>query len=334
MLVCLLIVLLLLIAIPPLGLFISYLYCIRMPGSSFTGAQPALTEAEAEIQEHARQHVYMLAEQIGERHSEKPQQLQQAAEYIHAELSALGYAVTEQMFDDGRFRNIVCELPGKTRPEEIVVVGAHYDTVWLTPGADDNASGITGVLELARLLKDEQPDRTLRFIAFVNEESPFYGTDSMGSMVSAKASRRAGENIVVMFSLEMIGYFLTEPGSQHYPRVVRQFYPDTADFIAFVGNLRSGSQIRRAVKYFRQEATIGSAGLIAVEKVVPDIRRSDHAAYWRNGYPAMMVTDTSNYRNPNYHTETDTGDTLDYERMTRVINGMAAVLRRLAGVSG
>ena len=310
----------------------AYWYCIRMPGASFRGEPPALTATETRLKSGLRRHATMLAEEIGERHAAAPERLREAAEYIEAELRALGYTVTEQSFDDDRYRNLAVEIQGRTRPEEIIVVGAHYDTVLLTPGADDNASGVAGLLELARLFWEgaRVPERSVRFIAFANEEAPFFGGDSMGSMVSARASRRAGERIVAMFSLEMIGYYSAAPGSQRYPRLIRRFYPDTGDFIAFVGDLRSGAMLRQAVGYFRAAAGIGSVGLIAPASLVPDIQRSDNLAYWRNGYPAIMVTDTANFRNDRYHTAADTAASLDYDNMARVVGGLAVMLRRLA----
>ena len=307
-----------------------YLYCVRMPGESWQGQPPPLSAAETRIKTGLERHVAMLAGQIGERHAGRPQRLRQAADYISAELGALGYPVTEQKFSGDRYRNLVAEIEGSARPDEIIVVGAHYDTVLLTPGADDNASGVAGLLELARLLRERAPGRTLRFIAFTNEEAPFFGGPEMGSMVSARAARRGGDDIVVMFSLEMIGYFSREPGSQHYPRIIERFYPATGDFIAFVGNLRSGAVLRRAVKHFRREAAIGSAGLIAAAALVPDIQRSDNFAYWRNGYRAIMVTDTSNFRNERYHTAADVAASLDYDSMARVVSGLAAMLEQLA----
>lgn len=308
----------------------AYSYCIRMPGVAFTGDVPALTSTQKQLHDNLVLHVDVLAEQIGERHHEIPDKLVQTSNYIREQLSALGYEVTEQVYSDGEYRNLVVEIPGSAKADEIIVVGAHYDTTWLTAGADDNASGVAGLIELARMLKDKQLDRTIRFIAFANEEAPFFGTDQMGSMVSAQISRRDQEHVVVMYSLEMIGYYLHEPNTQHYPDIIKRFYPDKANFIAFVGNMKSGSVLRQSVKLFRQQATIGSAGLIAPAKLVPDIQRSDNYAYWQNGFPAVMVTDTSNFRNIYYHTVGDVANTLDYASMTHMVSGFAYMLEQLA----
>ncbi len=318
------------VAMVLLCLLLIYGYCIRMPGPTFAGDVPDLTATQQALHDNLVRHVRMLAEQIGERHHKRPVQLTQAADYISEQLARSGYAVTEQVFGDGHYKNLMVEITGGDKADEVIVVGAHYDTAWLTPGADDNASGVAGLLELARLLKGKHYDRTIRLIAFTNEEPPFFATASMGSMVSAQLARRHQDKILIMYSMEMIGYYRHEPHTQHYPKIIRHLYPHTGNFIAFVGNPNSGPLLRRSIKLFREQATIRSAGLIAPPRLVPDIQRSDNYAYWQYGFPAVMVTDTADFRNSAYHTAGDVAERLDYVSMTRMISGFAAMLAQLA----
>jgi len=224
-------------------------------------------------------------------------------------------------------RNLSVELEGSTLPDEILVVGAHYDSCAGLPGADDNASGVAAMMELSRLFAgaDVRPARTLRFIAFTNEEPPHFQGETMGSLVEAKRSAAAGEDIVGMLSLECLGYFSDDPGSQKYPAPLDSFYPDTGDFIGFVGDTSARSFVRRTIGLFREHAAFPSEGIAAPDSI-PGIGWSDHWSYSQVGYPAVMVTDTAPFRNPNYHEPTDLPDTLDYERLARVTSGLAEVI--------
>jgi Zn-dependent M28 family amino/carboxypeptidase len=220
-------------------------------------------------------------------------------------------------------------LPGSAKASEIVVVGAHYDTVDECPGADDNASGVAALLELARLLKDSHPARTIRFVAFVNEEPPWFQTDNMGSLVYAKAVRAKNENVVAAVSLESIGMYSDQPGSQQYPAGFGFFYPKQGNFISFIGNFSSRGLVRQAIKSFRQNAAFPSEG-VAAPAAVPGVSWSDHWSFWRQGYPAIMVTDTAPFRNKNYHLPGDQANTLDYDRTARVVDGLSHVIIDLA----
>ena len=305
-------------------------WCIRMPGASHRGDLPPADPALAALRDRLSGHVAALAGEIGERNRDNRNKLDRAADYIEHQFSEMGYLASPEVFGGEQFRNLVVDLYGRELREEILVVGAHYDTTWFTPGADDNASGVAGLLELARALKDRPLRRSVRLIAFVNEEDPFFGGDEMGSMVAAQRSYERGENLVGMLSLEMIGFYSEEPGSQRYPQPVRRFYPRVADFIGFVGNLRSRGLLHDAVREFRAAAQFPSEGLAAPEWLVPDIRRSDNYAYWRYGFRAIMVTDTSNFRNRNYHKTGDRPETLNYERMARVVAGLTETIVALA----
>lgn len=305
---------------------------IRMPGTSFSGSLPPLTSNQAEIASIARRHVEFLASDIGCRSTFHPRKLAAAALYIKSELESLGYRVTDHSFPSrgSPAPNLEAILPGiSLRSEIVVVVGTHFDSYQGTPGADDNASGVAGVLELARFFANNKQARTIRFVLFPNEEPPAFQQADMGSLVYAKACRTAGDNIVAMLSLEMLGYYKDEPGTQKYPFPMGLFYSTRANFIGFAGNVSNRALVKRCISVFRASAKFPSEGT-ALPEGIPGVGWSDHWAFWQAGYPAIMITDTAHFRNPNYHTAKDKPDTLDYERMARVIEGIEAVVRDLA----
>ena len=279
-----------------------------------------------------RCHVQALAGDIGERHVWRPAALAAAAGYVRREFESLGYSVAAQTY---RVNDIDCDnlevvIPGAARPQEIILVGAHYDTVEGSPGADDNASGIAGVLELARLLRGARPATTVKLVAFVNEEPPFFFWGEMGSKVYAEAARRRGDDIRVMLSLEMLGCYSDLQGSQSYPPLLRWFYPDRGNFIAFVSNLGSRARLREVVAAFRGNSDFPSEQL-ASPAFVPGIAWSDQLSFWRQGYAAVMVTDTAFYRYRHYHSPSDTPEKLRYPEMARVVTGLGRALLLLAG---
>lgn len=305
---------------------------IQMPGTSFTGKLPALTTQERRSAELLASHVHALAHDIGPRNIWTPPSMARSVSYLARVLSDMGYTVRKQEFSayDVLSQNLEVEVPGRRYPEEIVVVGAHYDTVIYCPGANDNGSGVAALLELARLLADSHPDRTIRLVAFANEEPPFYFSKSMGSRHYARRARERQENIVGMLTLETIGSYSDDPGSQHYPFPFSFFYPDTANFIAFVGNIKSRHLVRRSIAAFRSHARFPAEGL-AAPVFVTGIGWSDHWSFWQEGYPAIMVTDTAFYRYAAYHTPADTPEKLDYERLARVVSGLVPTILELAG---
>lgn len=311
----------------------SLYYMLAMPGKSAEGDLPPLNDGQQVLRDRLKRHVEYLAGTIGERNTHVPGSLDAAIDYLQSQFRQMGLTPErlEYAEKEGPFVNLAIESPGVERADEIIIIGAHYDTVFLTPGADDNASGVAGLLEIARAIAHQRHARTIRLIAFANEEEPFYGTKLMGSRIYSRQSRRERENIVGMFSLEMLGYYDNAPGSQHYPVLIAPFYPDRANFIAFVSNLRSRSLLRRTIMAFREHAALPSEGLAAPIGLVPDIARSDHAMFWLQGYPAVMITDTSNFRNEHYHHLSDTPDTLDYDRMALLVEGLIAAFRELAG---
>lgn len=308
------------------------LYMTRMPGRSHKGPLAPLSQRELAIRDELRAHIVMLAATIGERNLGRYQALNASADYISKTLREMGYGVREQSFSvEGKtVKNLEAELPGKSRVEEIILLGAHYDSVTGSPGANDNATGVAALLSLARLARPQRFARTVRFVAFVNEEPPYFQTRHMGSGVYARGSSKRGERIAAMLTLETIGFYSDVELSQSYPFPFSFFYPNTGNFIAFVGNLASRELAQRIVAVFRKHTRFPSEG-VAAPSLIPGVGWSDHWSFWEEGYPAIMVTDTALFRYGQYHTAEDTPEIIDYERMARVVAGVAQVLGELAG---
>jgi len=249
--------------------------------------------------------------------------------FVADALRTAGAAVSEQTYDvEGRtYRNVVARF-GPDTPE-LVVMGAHYDTAGEQPGADDNASGVAGLIELARLLAANPPPLRIELVAYTLEEPPSFRTGRMGSAVHARALAERGAKVRLMISVEMIGMFSDEKGSQGYPPVIGLFYPSTANFIAVVGKWGQGSAVRAVASALR------AASPLPVEKLsaptfVTGIDFSDHLSYWAHGYDAVIVTDTSFFRNARYHTPDDKPETLDYARMAEVVKGLHCAVQDVA----
>jgi hypothetical protein len=303
-------------------------YMIAVPGRSWSGELPPLGDEDRRLRDRLRAHVQAVASK--EHNVWWPQELERAARYIADELGGFGYDVRREEFRGGAVtvRNLVAEARGGARADEIVVVGAHYDSVVGAPGANDNGSGVAAMLELARAARDWRPERSWRFVAFVNEEPPFFRTEAMGSSVHARGARSRGERIVAMYSIETIGYYSDAPASQAYPFPFRWFYPDRGDFLAFVSNLGSRTLLHKTIGAFRDHARFPSEGA-AAPTWVPGVDWSDQWSFWREGYPAVMITDTAPFRYPHYHTPLDTPDKVDYERLARVVRGLERMFRAL-----
>lgn len=280
--------------------------------------------------QHLRTHVYELAGNIGEHNVFHPAALHAAEAYITREWRQQGYDVRKQTYIAHGIEcaNLEVTRPGNSRNNDVILIGAHYDSVFGSPGANDNGSGVAALLELSRLFQDVAPETGLRFVAFVNEEPPFFFWPGMGSMVYAKAARQRGDPIRFMISLETVGYYRNQRGSQTYPPLLKYFYPDTGNFIAFVSNLRSRHILRDCVRAF-SSATDFPVQSIAAPAIVPGVSLSDQLSFWRHGYKALMITDTAFYRYPYYHTAQDTPDKLDYEPFTEMTKGLFLMLCRL-----
>lgn len=307
---------------------------IRMPGKSFRGPPPPLTEAQAALREELRAYVEKLGGEIGERNVFRPKELAAAADYIEATFAEAGLDVTRQTYEAAGeiVHNLIVEIPGGSRASEVVVVGAHYDSVSGGPGADDNATGTAAVLALAKRFAGEKPARTLRFVAFVNEEPPFFYTENQGSLVYARSCRDRGDDVVLMLSVESIGYYSTEPDSQKYPFPVGMCYPSQADFIGFVGRTTEGRYVRDCLATFRRHAQFPAEGA-ALPGWLEGIGWSDHWSFWECRYPAIMITDTTLFRTPHYHQASETPDVIDYDRMARVVDGLENLIQRLVSDS-
>ena len=287
-------------------------------------------------------HVRALALDVGERHVWRYPALQRAVEYIEAEFQKSGYGPTRQTYEVSRLpvSNVEATLPpgvtdaSASHAGEIIVVGAHYDTVTGCPGANDNATGIAALLELARRFRNDRRQRTIRFVAFVNEEPPFFQTPQMGSAVYAAAARARGDRIIGMLSLETMGYYSSERGSQSYPaEEMRGVYPDVGDFIGFVANLESRGLLERAARAYKSRALV-PVQAAALPAALPGTGWSDQWAFWQAGYQALMVTDTAPWRYPWYHSPEDTPDKIDFEKLGDVVDGLEVVIRALASSSG
>ena len=291
-----------------------------MPGRSHAGPLPALSGEGRALSLRLRLHVAALAA------NERNTDLETAARYIEAAFAAQGYQPESQYFESGgrRVRNI------EVSNQASIVVGAHYDTVPGSPGANDNASGVAVLIELAAIRKNVA--LPIRFVAFANEEPPYPFIPEMGSWTWAKRARERGETIRAMVSLEMLGYYRDAPGSQRYPFPLGLFYPERADFIAFVGDLGARDLVRKSIGIFRTKAPFPSQG-VAAPGIIPGVTWSDHWSFRRHGFPAMMITDTAFNRYPHYHLRSDTPEKLDYERMARVTLGLAEMLKELANES-
>ncbi len=276
-------------------------------------------------------HVEHLSVRIGSRSLYEYEKITATKDYIVSCLKDSGYdpALQDYNYGGNIYSNIIVSLTGAKHPDETVVIGAHYDTVQGTPGADDNASAVAILLEICRELKGSLPGKTLKLIFFVMEEPPVFRSEHMGSYIYAKEARARNENITSMISLEMLGYYSDEKGGQSFPLpLMNLMYPSTPNFIAVVGNLSSQNLVEKVKK------SLNSASGVPVETLstvnfVPGVDFSDHRSFWKMGYPAIMITDTAFYRNPNYHSESDTINTLDFDKMTDLLNGLIRVARDL-----
>jgi hypothetical protein len=310
---------------------LALLWCfgMRMPGKSVSKAAP-LSPDEVTLREELRADVQKLGGEIRERNMWHYPQLNAAADFIEETFSRAGLRSRRDSYDmrGQGCHNIEAEISG-ARPE-IILIGAHYDSVFGSPGANDNGSGVAALLALARRFAGKTTEHTLRFVAFVNEEPPYFLGGEMGSFVYAGRCKTRGDKISAMISLETIGYFSDAPHSQTYPAPgLGVFYPKIGNFIGFVSNVASRNLLRRTIGLFRKHAKIPSEGT-ALPTFVPGVSWSDQWSFWQHGYPGIMVTDTAPFRYPHYHAATDTPDKLDYDRFALVVSGMEKVIEELA----
>jgi Zn-dependent M28 family amino/carboxypeptidase len=278
-----------------------------------------------------RRHVERLAGDIGERNVFVPHALRLAAGYVEDEWREHRYAVKRLDYDVFGIRcaNLVATREGSANQTEILLLGAHYDSVKGSPGANDNASGVAALLEISRMFQMVDPVLSVRFVAFVNEEPPFFMTSQQGSMVYAQAARCRGEDIRLMASLETIGCYSDEPGSQFYPPLFKLFYPNCGNFLGMVSDFRSRTSLRRVAAAFRAHSDF-PLETVSTFRCVPGVSWSDHRSFWRQGYRAVMITDTAPYRYPHYHAATDTPDKLAYPELTRITLALFTAFNEIA----
>jgi hypothetical protein len=304
---------------------------VRMPGRAHAGPLPPPSPAQRALASALRADVEVLAVRFGERNLARPESLSAAAAWIAGRLADLGYAVERDGYRVGDFRcdNLVAERRGSEHARGTVLVGAHYDSAAGSPGANDNATGVAALLALAEAFAQRTPALTLRLVAFVNEEPPYFRTPSMGSAVHAARCHARGDALVAMLSLETLGCYRDAPRSQAYPQPwLSWLYPDAGDFVAFVGDLDSGELVRRCVAAFRAEAAFPSQGAV-LPAGLPGVGWSDHGSFRAAGYPALMVTDTAPFRDARYHTADDRIEHVDFDRLARVVEGLEAVVGEL-----
>ena len=279
--------------------------------------------------------VHCLSKDIGQRSYRDIDKLKESASYIESLFLSFGYEPVRQSFNyrGDTYHNISVEVKGfDSSKKDIIVIGAHYDTVWGTSGADDNASGVAGLTELARLIRKKPLSRTIHFVAFTLEERTNFFRIKMGSYIYAKSLYEKATEVYGMISLEMLGYYSDLRKSQFYfPfSFLRYFYPDTGNFIAFIGNLSSRAFSSAFKTTFKSVSSFPVESLNASSLLVPPITFSDNYSFWRFGYPAMMITDTAFMRNKNYHRHTDTAETLNYEKFTELVKGLFNTLCSLS----
>lgn len=302
---------------------------IRMPQKNPSVAA-ALSASDIILRDELKADVQHLARDIGERNLSRYPQLNAAADFIEKSFRDAGLQPRRDSYE---IRGLAChniEVEIRGASPEIVLVGAHYDSVFGSPGANDNGTGAVTLLALARRFAGKETNHTLRFVAFVNEEPPNFQTPQMGSFVYAGRCKSRGDRIVAMISLETIGYFSDAPRSQTYPvAALGAFYPKVGNFIGIVGNVPSRWLVRRAIAEFRRDGKIPAEGA-ALPAFVAGVGWSDQWSFWENGYPGIMITDTAPFRYPYYHEATDMPDKLDYDRFALVVSSSEKLIRSLA----
>ncbi|MEP3420207.1 MAG: M20/M25/M40 family metallo-hydrolase [Erythrobacter sp.] len=302
-----------------------FFWATATPGSSYQGQRPSPDDAA--LSTRLERHVRALSET--ERNLESVTTVFSTLTYLTENAQALGYTVERQEVL-APADNLIITIPGAADDAPVLILGAHYDTVRGSPGADDNASGVAALLELARALRPlrERTSIEIQMVFFANEEPPYFKTGAMGSFTHAQ-SIADPDRVIGMISLETMGYFTDAPGSQNYPFPLSVRYPQKGNFIAFVGDTSARPFLRETIEEFRLHARIPSVGGTA-PTVVQGIDWSDHWGYSQRGIPAFMVTDTAPFRNPHYHRKTDTPDRLDYEGLALVVEALAKTLKARA----
>jgi hypothetical protein len=306
-------------------------YCSSMPGQSPAVSSGAMTEEEKDTSERLKNECEELAHRIGQRSTVKQEAVQRAREYIGKRLTNYTFHPKETNFSSRGEQgvNLEVEVEGMMAKDEILVVGAHYDTASYTPGADDNASGVAMLIEVARLVSARPHDRTIQLVFFDRGSTRFASTNDAGSYAWAADAKKQGKKIVGMLSLDSVGMFLDQPGSQGGPFPLSLCYPDEGNFIMFAGDFGSRQLVQACVQNFRAQGGVPCEG-ISLPSFLPWMAHSDHHPFRQNDWPAMIVTDTGTYRNTELGQMSDTPDRLNYDRMAKVTTRLAQIIERLA----
>ncbi len=289
---------------------------------------PSPNDEVRDLADRLAAHVQVLAGHIGTRHAGRPAALNAAARYIEDRFLEHQYTVERQVFNTAGTTVANLEAIRGTPTQQYFVVGAHYDTVPSTPGANDNASGVAVLIELARMIPPSTGAATTRFVAFVNEEPPWFQSELMGSLVYAARAKSRGDDVTGMIALETMGYYSEAEGSQQYPAPFHLFFPTSGDFLAAVSNANSFGMLRRFTSSFKTGSPLPIVSSPAPEGI-PGVGWSDHWSFWQQGYRALLLTDTAPYRYPHYHAPSDTPDKLDYIRLAWATKGIANAVREL-----
>ena len=300
-----------------------------MPGDNYTGNSPTLSKDELNLREKLKNHVRFLSEKIGERNLNKLDSLSASSQYIKSRWQNHKLDVEKQWYKVNgiKVHNLFTFQPGLE--SKAIIIGAHYDSALNTPGANDNASGVACLIELALELRKYKLKSSIYWVAFVNEEPPWFKTKQMGSYRFAQKLSTEHQEVIAMYSLETLGYYSQQPNSQKYPRPLSWFYPDKANFITFVANRNSKKLLFYTMKQFRKKAMVPSEG-IAASSFFTGIDWSDHWSFWEFEYPALMITDTALFRYQHYHQPSDTWQRLNYDRLAQVVSALAFTIKSLA----
>jgi Zn-dependent M28 family amino/carboxypeptidase len=306
-------------------------YMTQMPGASFRGGLPALNEDQQSLSEMLSRHVDALASEAGTRGAHQPAALTDACEYLKSQLRRAGYEVQNEQVDEHglSLTSLQVTLVGQSRPQDVIVIAAHYDSVPGSPGADANASGCAVLLEIARAMIGKPTDRTVRFVLFPNGAGAYAENEKSGAAHFARDARKRGDKIVAMVSLDTLGTYRDGPGSQSMPFPMSLVYPDTGNFVLFAGDLSSRDLVRACVAEFRKSARFPGEGL-SEPGFLSCIAPSDDVGFRSQDVPAIVVTDTGKLRNDKVGGALDTADKLDYTRMARVTEGLVHVVQSLA----
>jgi hypothetical protein len=314
-----------------LSVFALLSYMTWMPTADFEGDEREIEFESSGLEVRLREHVVRLSKSTVGRNIIFADNLTPARNYIAKQFTNMGFNPRYQSYEieGDEYSNIIVDIPSSVKGAPVLIVGAHYDSVENSPGANDNASGVAALIEIGRYFSGKQPlHNHLRLIAFANEEPPFFHTDAMGSMVYAKTLSARDEIILGMISLETIGYYSDKKDSQKYPRLFDQFYPDQGNFLSFVGNFHSRNFLTSSIKLFREQSKVPSEGVVS-PVFVPGVGWSDHWSFWKADLNAIMVTDTALYRYRHYHETSDTPDKLNYEYYAKVVFGLYKVVEGL-----